>query len=78
MKWCDSSTINQCNDVIMELKQYDIFLGEFVKAIIKINNIANELINACENINNVELMSKLKEISKMTLKYIVNENSLFV
>ena len=78
MKWYDSDTIEKCYEVIKEIKKYDIFLGEFVKSIIKINNIANELINACENILNIELILKLKEIPKMTLKYIVNENSLYI
>ena len=78
MKWYDSDTIEKCYEVIKEIKKYDIFLGEFVKSIIKINNIANELINACENVLNMELILKLKEIPKMTLKSIVNENSLYI
>ena len=78
MKWYDSDTIEKCYEVIKEINKYDIFLGEFVKAIIKINNIVKEIINACETILDMELILKLKNIPKMTLKYIVNENSLYI
>ena len=44
MKWCESNTEIDCK-VIIDLLDYEcgIFVGEFVKIILKINNIANEI-----------------------------------
>jgi superfamily II RNA helicase len=56
----------------------DIFLGEFVKALLKITNIATELEQIAELQNNLEFLSKLKEIPVMLLKYVVTNQSLYV
>lgn len=55
-----------------------IFLGEFIKALLKINNIAAEFENVCEITNNMNLLSKIKQIPDMTLKYIATNQSLYV
>ena len=75
----------QCNDEIscklflqkLE-REKDIFLGEFVKALLKITNIATELEQIAELQNNVEFLSKLKEIPVMLLKYVVTNQSLYI
>lgn len=77
--WCKSENEEQCIQVINNMKQnHKIFLGEFVKAILKINNIAAEFEKICEQIGNVELLSKIKEIPRLTLKYVVTNLSLYV
>ena len=53
-------------------------MGEFVKAILKINNIAKEMEKICNLTNNIELMKKLNEIPKLTMKYIVSTQSLYL
>ena len=63
-------------DVIFRKK--DIFLGEFVKAIIKIHNITLELQKTCEINNDLNLLSKLKTIPKLILKSIVTVESLYL
>ena len=55
-----------------------MFLGDFIKAILKINNICNELIKIAEIIDNLKLLELLNEIPKLTLKYIVDNQSLYV
>ena len=55
-----------------------IFLGEFVKAILKINNIASEIEKIAEMVGNISLLSKLKEIPALTLKFVVTNQSLYV
>lgn len=55
-----------------------LFLGEFVKALLKITNIATELEQIAELQNNVEFLSKLKEIPVLLLKYVVTNQSLYV
>jgi len=73
----------QCNDegscklFLQKLeREKDIFLGEFVKALLKITNIATELEQAAQT--NLEFLSKLKEIPVMLLKYVVTNQSLYV
>ena len=61
---------------IKEEKQ--IFLGEFVKAILKINNIAAEFEKVCELLQNLNLLQKIKNIPNLTLKYIVTNQSLYI
>ncbi len=56
----------------------EIFLGEFVKALLKINNISSEFEQISEMTGNIAFLSKLKEIPNMTLKYVVTNQSLYV
>ena len=58
--------------------EYEIFPGEFIKAILKINNMVNELKNVAEYIGNVELLHKLTQIPELTLKFIATNQSLYV
>ena len=59
-------------------EEKQIFLGEFVKALLKINNIANEMEKIAELTGNISFLSKLKEIPVLTLKYVVTNQSLYV
>ena len=75
MNWCDCKSNEECNIL---LKKTNMFLGDFIKAILKINNICNELIKIAEIIDNLKLLELLNEIPKLTLKYIVDNQSLYV
>ena len=55
-----------------------IFLGEFVKAILKIVNIANELIKITRTFGLVELEHKLTQIPGLVLKFVATNQSLYV
>jgi superfamily II RNA helicase len=78
-KWCDCETPDECKIVLQQLShEKGIFLGEFVKALLKINNIATEVSKVAELIGNISLLSKLREIENMTLKYVVTNQSLYV
>ena len=79
MKWCDCENVVDCKIVLQDLVAgKGIFLGEFVKALLKINNIAMEMQKIAEMNGNVEFLSKLREISHMTLKYVATNQSLYV
>lgn len=78
-KWCDTESVEDCKLVLQELGQdKEIFLGEFVKALLKINNISCEMEKIAEMTGNIAFLSKLKEIPNMTLKYVVTNQSLYV
>jgi superfamily II RNA helicase len=77
--WCNATNEVECKNVIYNVKvEKNIFLGEFIKAILKINNIAKEFEKVCEVMNNMVLLEKLKEIPRLTLKYVVANQSLYI
>lgn len=78
-KWCNCENAGECKLLLQQLeREKDIFLGEFVKALLKINNISNEMEKIAELIGNIEFLSKLREIPVMTMKYVVTNQSLYV
>jgi len=78
-EWCDAQNVDECKLILQKIsEEKGIFLGEFVKALLKINNISCELEKIAEMTGNVEFLSKLKEIPNMTLKYVVTNQSLYV
>ena len=78
-EWCDCDDVEKCKLLLQKIStEKEIFLGEFVKALLKINNISNELEKISEMTGNIAFLSKLKEIPNMTLKYVVTNQSLYV
>lgn len=78
-EWCDCNDIQLCKLLLQKIgEEKGIFLGEFVKSLLKINNISCELEKIAEMTGNMILLSKLKEIPFMTLKYVVTNQSLYV
>jgi superfamily II RNA helicase len=79
LDWCNSDNEETCKFVINKCEaQYDIFTGEFIKTILKINNMTNELKNVAEYLGNIELLHKLQKIPELTLKFIATNQSLYV
>jgi hypothetical protein len=67
-EWCECSNINDCKLLLQKLSvEKEIFLGEFVKALLKINNISSEMEKISEQMGNIAFLSKLREIPNMTL-----------
>jgi superfamily II RNA helicase len=78
-EWCNCDNMDSCKFLLFKIGvEKEIFLGEFVKALLKINNISSELERITELTGNMELLSKLKEIPSMTMKYVVTNQSLYV
>jgi len=78
-QWCDTESVADCKILLQKMaEEKEIFLGEFVKALLKINNISQEMEKIAEMTNNIAFLSKLKEIPNMTLKYVVTNQSLYV
>ena len=77
--WTECECIEDCRNVLYRLsEEKEIFLGEFVKALLKINNISLEMEQIAEQMCNIEFLSKLKQIPQLTLKYVVTNQSLYV
>ena len=78
-QWTSAESAQECKRILQNLEQEKgIFLGEFVKAILKINNISSELEKVAEQIGNMDLLSKLKEIPTKTLKFVATNQSLYI
>jgi len=77
IEWCDATDEQTCRNIIATLyENKNIFLGDFIKAILKINNIAAELLKL--NDLSVSLQHKLAEIKTLTQKYVVTNQSLYI
>ena len=77
--WTKCENVDDCKLVLQRLaSEKEIFLGEFVKALLKINNIGAEMEKIAEMIGNIDFLSKLREIPILTLKYVVTNQSLYV
>jgi antiviral helicase SKI2 len=78
-EWCYAESIEECKLVLQKMgEEKQIFLGEFVKALLKINNISAEMEKIAELTGNIAFLSKLREIPNMTMKYVVTNQSLYV
>jgi hypothetical protein len=79
MQWCDCEDVVGCKLVLQNLvAEKGVFLGEFVKALLKINNISAEMEKIAEMNGKMEFLSKLREIPRMTLKYVATNQSLYI
>ena len=78
-QWWNASNEAECMLFLRRINdEKGIFIGEFVKAILKINSIANELEKISEFLGNMSLLSKAKEIHENTFKFVVTNQSLYV
>lgn len=79
IRWCRCDSAPECKFILQNLEsEKTIFLGEFVKAILKINNMASEMEKIAESMGNIALLYKLKEIPVLTLKFVATNQSLYV
>lgn len=76
--WCEADNEEKTRYILQDIKQYNIFSGEYVKALLKIQAIALEIENACIRLQDNELVVKLHEIPKLLSKYIVTSQSLYI
>ena len=53
-------------------------MGEFIKAIIKINNIVEEMKKIAEYFQEIEFLNKLHQIPNLILKYVATNQSLYI
>lgn len=78
-KWVNTKTDRECIVFLNEMKhEKGIFLGEFVKYIMNLNNLSKELENVAEYMGNMDFLYKLKQIPEKTMKFIVTNQSLYV
>ena len=78
-EWYDAKTGEECMNIVKRIEHdKGVFLGEFVKGIIKINNISNEIEKIAESIGDISLLDKIKDIHLNTLKFVATNQSLYI
>jgi len=70
--WAQGGSINEV------YKYTSIYDGNFVKAIMRINNICENLMDICKNIERYDICSKLENYDKILIRDITSINSLYV
>jgi len=79
VEWANCANEAECRLLLDRIgTEKEIFLGEFVKALLKINNIASEMERVAELMGDVEFLHKLKQIPELTLKFVATNQSLYV
>tara|TARA_B100000123_G_scaffold272113_1_gene253633 strand:+ start:2230 stop:4734 length:2505 start_codon:yes stop_codon:yes gene_type:complete len=79
MKWCSCENELSCRKFIEhEVKEMNISIGDFTKAMLKIVTISKEWINVFEQLGHVEAQHKFSLIEPMILKYVTTSQSLYV
>ena len=79
LRWSDCKSEAECEQFLTELqKEKGIFIGEFVKAILKINAMAKEMIKVCEIMDITDVHHTLSQIGELTLKSVCTSQSLYV
>ena len=79
LKWCQLTQEKECEAFLVMLqREKGIFIGEFVKAILKINAIAKEMEKICEVAGFTDIQYILSQIGDLTLKSVCTSQSLYV
>lgn len=77
--WSKCEDIENCKIILQNMQnEKGIFLGEFIKSLLKINNIANEFEKVAEYSGNIEFLDKIKQVPINTLKFVATNQSLYV
>ena len=78
LQWCHTDDEEQCKLILQRVRSEGISIGEFTKAILKINNVASEFEKVCMIQGNIALLEKIRKIPSRTLKYIATNQSLYL
>ena len=78
-EWAKATNEEQCKWVLqLASEEKDIFLGEFVKAILKIVAVCAEMEAIAEMLGQVDFLYKLRQIPTLLLKYVATNQSLYI
>lgn len=74
-EWCACETEESCKIVI---QTSSVFLGDFVKSMLKIVNSCREVEMAAEYIGNIKLLHTVSQVPGLVMKHVVTNKSLYV
>jgi hypothetical protein len=77
--WCEAEEVGGCKYMLQRLElEKQVFLGDFVKAVIKIGNCGLELEKVAELLGRMDLLEKYRAFPGLLLKYVAVNQSLYV
>jgi superfamily II RNA helicase len=77
--WADCSSEPECKLLLQQIKEEKgIFLGEFIKAILKVTAIVAELDSVAELVGDLQLLQNLREVPLILQKFVATNQSLYV
>lgn len=76
-KWCVSGS-TECSHILGRIQEQGIFVGEWVKVLLKMVNCARELAMVFEKMGKVGCVAQLATVPEMVMKSIVTNQSLYV
>lgn len=77
--WADCTSEPECKLLLQQIcLEKGIFLGEFVKAILKVVAIVAELSSVAELVNDLELLQNLRQVPLILQKFVATNQSLYV
>jgi len=78
-EWWYAEDEMECKIILQRVKEEkQVSLGEFMKTLIKINNIKDEMVKVAEANGDITLLNKLAQIPVNTLKFVATNQSLYV
>jgi len=78
-EWTKCENVEDCKFLLQKMgEEKELFLGEFVKAVLKISNMASELEKVAEMVGDIALLKKLRDIPHLVLKFVVTNQSLYI
>ena len=78
-EWYHADDEITCKTILQHLQiDKEIFLGEFVKTLLKITNIVNELVKVSVLLCDTEFQNKLAACNEKIMKYVVTNQSLYI
>jgi superfamily II RNA helicase len=79
IRWANCESEPECKFLLQQMsEEKDIFLGEFVKAILKVAAIAVEIGAVAELVGDIDLLQKCKEVPEILQKFVATNQSLYV
>jgi len=79
VRWIKADNELECRTIISDMGgNIGVFLGDFSKLLLKINNISNELFQVFTEQKNIKLAHMVSLISERILKFVVLNQSLYV
>ena len=79
IEWFNAEDEETCKLILNKVKKNkDIFMGDFIKALLKINHIVTEMEKVAGILNNMELLQKLRAVQEKTMKFVATTQSLYI
>ena len=78
VKWCDVEDDAAAQKLCAEARSYDIQVGDFMKAVLKVANVAAEIEAVADAADDLGLLSAAKGVGPLILKFVATNQSLYV